>query len=209
MASATEKPSLNTLEPCREITLGNQRQALGDTVLAYVAGLVDGEGTIAIARQTFKDMRSPYYRIVLVVGMTNEPIIKKLNFWFPGSQYSTHNDDRGRNERKLMHRWSLWGPQAEKALRQIIPFLQVKKNQAALALGFQKTIVKCTARLNEKRKFMRIPPEEISKREIFYWKMRELNDTAKPTMRGKLIGRPRLCRPQVAAAETERDGTYG
>lgn len=152
---------------------------LSKELAAYLAGLMDGDGNISIARQRYggKD-KSPHYRLCAVINMTHRETVQWINLTIPGSLYSIQSkfDYRGSWNRKPIHRWSIWGQRAVWFISQIAPYMRVRKKQAQLAILFQSSI-KSGRKTNEKGKgkFVCLAENELSKREKFYWQMRECN----------------------------------
>jgi len=97
------------------------------TDLAYVAGIIDGEGSINLC----KHMNN----IVLHVSVsnTNEWLLQWLKFGFGGSFYPADATDL----RNQCWQWALSGKKAVEFLRLVYPYLQLKKPQADLAFKFQ------------------------------------------------------------------------
>jgi len=94
------------------------------TFKAYVAGLMDGEGCIAILRD-----RRGYYKLQIQITQKYPgEVFRKLERHFGGSTY-----DDGKYGKK---RWQVTSRQATKMLMKIIPYLELKRDQAALAIVF-------------------------------------------------------------------------
>jgi len=108
----------------------------GKQLLAYTAGLIDGEGSICLAtgkRKDYKSGRIIYLKVSIV--NTNEWLINWLKMQYGG--YISSNDRSGK---KWKTRWA-WEIQHNHALRfleMILPYLQIKRPQAELAIQFQR-----------------------------------------------------------------------
>jgi len=105
-------------------------------VLAYVAGIVDGEGYVGIHRRTGG---SRWGGITLEVAMTVEGVPRLLQRLFGGSVYQ-RQDKRSDGYRKPSWRWSVVNRQAEAVLRAIYPWLIVKRPNADICLAYQATV---------------------------------------------------------------------
>ena len=103
---------------------------MDDTILlAYLAGFVDGEGNVMIAEAASNGLPS-YPR--LTVGQTNpEPLIM-LEDRFGGNVHSREI----KLERKPMFVWVVQNRRAYEALKNLLPYLTVKREQAKLAIEF-------------------------------------------------------------------------
>lgn len=102
---------------------------LPDWQLGYIAGIVDGEGSIGIGRY------QSCYRTYLYVGMTSELCISTLRY-ITGVGGITH-----RVSRNVMHSDAyVWQVCAHKELhpllQKILPYLLVKKGQAEIVVAF-------------------------------------------------------------------------
>ena len=112
----------------------NQREAF---LYSYLAGIIDGEGTIRIGLSN-KDSRGNVQKCFyasISVGMTDYKVIKLLSDTFGSSvrKESVLN-------RKLMFRWGTSGNKVvPKIIEKIIPYLIVKKEQAELVIKFCET----------------------------------------------------------------------
>ena len=102
----------------------------GKTLYAYVAGIIDGDGHIGIYRiNTAKQKR---FAIRVTVGTTSEWLSQFLQFHFGGS---THISPRP--EHKSIWFWAVSAKKAEQVIELLLPYLQLKRPQAELALSFQ------------------------------------------------------------------------
>ncbi len=105
------------------------------TDLAYVAGIVDGEGCIGIQSFKSKGHRGGLrYEMYVAVSNTNEWLIQWLKFSFGGSFCLLSRS--GLNNKDCWS-WRIQTRQAANFLRLIQPYLRLKAPQAELALSFQ------------------------------------------------------------------------
>lgn len=101
------------------------------TDTAYLAGILDGEGSICMTRVAGrKNKLKGYWKIVVSVGNCDKKLIEWLSEWC-GS--TLMNMDRGKKKR-LQHRWTVVGRDAEFVLSKTLPFLIVKEKRAKWAL---------------------------------------------------------------------------
>jgi hypothetical protein len=142
-------------------------------VLAYMAGLVDGEGTICIFPYYGKQARYPLgyrrYRPVISVTNTNRLMIEWIVEHFGGVVRTVK---RYRQCNKRVYRWECAHTKAVEALVAIRPFLLVKKEQADLFIEFQAGA----------RHYGRglIPQDIAERREVIAAQIKELNRTGDP-----------------------------
>uniref|UniRef100_A0A6H1ZMJ5 Putative HNH homing endonuclease n=1 Tax=viral metagenome TaxID=1070528 RepID=A0A6H1ZMJ5_9ZZZZ len=143
---------------------GNPRQAV---LYAYLAGIIDGEGTIRINKTNYsqKRMVSPQYLAHLCLGMVDKQIPDLLKETFGGNV----REERVPNRRSIW-RWELTGRfQVPKVLISIFPYLIVKKRHAEVAIDF------CQKWVRPRVSMYGVDPKELQRREEAYQKIRKLN----------------------------------
>lgn len=108
------------------------------TDLAYVAGIIDGEGCISFSGRKAIGEGKNYsiYRVNVTVGNTSYWLLEYLQSNFGGSISSHYKIPTGKNH-KPAGQWALRNRSACKFLELILPYLHMKKLQAELALKFQ------------------------------------------------------------------------
>ena len=108
----------------------------GKTLLAYVAGIIDGEGSISIAQHKRKNGRLHHWELIVAVTNTQLWLIEFLHLQFGG-----HIDGRtvyfNRPNCKDSWRWTICATKASDFLKLVLPYLQLKKTRAELAIAFQ------------------------------------------------------------------------
>ena len=161
------------------------------SVLAYIAGIVDGEGSIMIQRQcskAFMEQRAksgcfhPHYAVGIRIGMLErialDLIVDELKIGKVCQEKPYHH-------KRPMYRWMIRSKdEVIKFLNLILPYLRVKKKQAQLAIKFMDEWVSCNGR--------KLTPEIISKRQRAWREMRKLNgviDTPATTKSRGIRGR--------------------
>ena len=136
-------------------------------LIAYTAGLVDGEGSIQINPNGLKkgSKRNRYWGLSIQVSSGDGKNLKRLckewgvgkvGEWLP----------KGSRKDRRSYNWRLYSKEAELFLQTILPYLRIKKQNAKLALKFRKLVGFSSWHL----------PEKVSeKRTLLALKMRELN----------------------------------
>lgn len=104
----------------------------GKALYAYAAGIVDGEGTIGLYKRA--GVKHTGLVMMVSIGNTNLWLLEFLKFNFGGS-YGTSGKPQKLNH-KPKWTWRLVGIHAAEFLRLISPYLQLKRQQAELALEF-------------------------------------------------------------------------
>lgn len=123
--------------------------------LIYAAGIIDGEGYIGscLGSVGAKKKRPTYTTRVSILN-TNRHVIEWLARLFPTKVFY-RNYVRGNRKPQWACYWD--GPRGAELLRQILPFLRIKREQAVFALNYQQIV----GRLRDKmgvRKFPSLPP---------------------------------------------------
>ena len=104
-----------------------------DTTLAYLAGIVDGEGYIGIKKSKAyrcQDRKTPGYHARIQVRMNVRAAVGLLKDTFGGS-FHRERENIGLTG---MWCWSTSDKQAAAALAKLLPYLRVKRRQARNAL---------------------------------------------------------------------------
>lgn len=142
----------------------NQREA----DLAYLAGLIDGEGCISVKHYKGGNNYFPW----VAVGMTQREGLELLVRVFGGKI----REDRTSNRKSIMYRWE----QNKRAdvicvLTAVLPYLRVKKALAILVLAFCQDgePIKVGGR-------GRTSLQEQERRKDLHWKVKELNNVRAP-----------------------------
>ncbi len=133
---------------------------------AYMAGLIDGEGTI-----TFVKRGSKYpgkFIIRVIVTGTSKELFDWILKEFGGTIDVTKVEDIKKELKSTqdIYYWYITTRKAVSLLRECYPFLVIKKKQADLIFEYAQTIQKDTTPLTK---------ELISKRLEIYQKLRELH----------------------------------
>ena len=104
----------------------------GIALYAYTAGIIDGEGSIGLERCGGKKYNR--YAIRVIVGNTNEWLCQLLAFSFGGSLHLRPSKNPKHQDCWI---WSISARQAATFLSLVLPYLQIKRPQAELALSYQ------------------------------------------------------------------------
>lgn len=134
----------------------------------YLAGIIDGEGCIAIQKSKQANQTNPIYSPKITVGMVNENIIKLLQENF-GGRYTQERVPNSKN-RQPVFRWRLGKKdQLTKVLNVLQGKLIEKENQRKLLVEFLSNKIENPNHKNYLCK------EELQRRERLYKKSREFN----------------------------------
>jgi hypothetical protein len=151
---------------------GNPTEA---TTLAYLAGIIDGEGHVGIAKlKICGKRRQDFYQARMVVKMTDRQAIDLLYATFGGYVY--WRGSRTSNSQPT-YNWEINGrKRVAVILEQLLPHLRVKEILAELVIEFCRTFVNCQAGhkgVNPSKN--RVTQREQTRREDFYLRAKKLN----------------------------------
>lgn len=113
---------------------------LRETDKAYLAGLIDGEGCISIAKQKITRSPTPVYYLMVSIVSTDKNL---LDYWRDitglGNLCITR---KGNLKERDCYQWQLTSNQAIELLILVYQYLILKKDQADIAFNFKKTFLK-------------------------------------------------------------------
>jgi hypothetical protein len=129
--------------------------------LSYAAGFFDGEGSVSIAKRgEYKGRQG--YELVAQITNTYRDVLVMLQARFSGRIYTKNQSHSFGTKPCYWLRWT--GPDAADFLREIYPYLVVKKGKAEVGLRFQATMQRTGIRekedIYEARKNMRAEMKE-------------------------------------------------
>jgi hypothetical protein len=108
-----------------------------ETDLAYMAGIIDGEGTIS-ARRRKNQQGARYVDFMLSVANTDERLIRWIHERFSGS--IDFRQQRQSDIHKPLWRWTTSATNGELVIVAVRPYLVIKQAQADLYLELRETI---------------------------------------------------------------------
>ena len=106
------------------------------TLLAYTAGIIDGEGSISIARQSREKHIAGYsHRVQVCVTSTNEWLCQWLRLNWGGNVYK--GTTKTKPHYKQAWKWTIVTNKSINFLEAILPYLNLKRDEAELAIQWQ------------------------------------------------------------------------
>ena len=139
--------------------------------LAYVAGVLDGDGSFSIIKKIENALRSPLYYPVIQLANASKELVEMFQEKFGGSFFTRKARElKDGGKRKPSHQWKL-----EKSnsclpfLEKIIPHLVVKQERAKFLKEF-------ISKNPFKRGSNKLSEDILMNRESDYLKMRQFND---------------------------------
>jgi len=109
-------------------------------IKAYLAGIVDGEGSIYIGRPR-KNVKTGayYYMTVLSVNSTDAILIDWLFSKFGGHKGTYTRKQLAHNSRKQVYYWHATGERLLHLCQVILPFLVIKPRQAEIMIKMRQS----------------------------------------------------------------------
>lgn len=107
---------------------------LSEGEAAYIAGIIDGEGTITVTSTNRKDQKRPYYKMCVTICNTNMEMLHKVSETLGCGNISYR--DRENPNWKNVGQLSFSQSDSVSILQQIYKFLIIKKQQAEYGLKF-------------------------------------------------------------------------
>ena len=155
-----------------------------DTTWAYVAGVIDSEGTIGLSLVTDKKRSRKFFHPYILVSSTKYEAVDYLNTRIARS--SIVKTMRG-GRRKVIYRWQAvaW-PIILVILKNCLPHLVLKREQAELLLEFyenrhDRRLIPGTALHDQHGSFIGHSKTQIAEEDLVYWrKMKILNERGAP-----------------------------
>lgn len=118
--------------------------------LAWLAGIIDGEGSIFVMKQKRKDRERDTNYILRVKVQSTDKIMCPSVYDITGQLGAcfAHTEHRENQSNSIV--WEVSGRKAAKFLNEILPYMRVKKDQAILAIKFQETTKKHWRHMEQK-----------------------------------------------------------
>lgn len=128
---------------------------------------MDGEGCIVIGKDRGRGERcTPSYRATLILTQcSSNPIVPLQKLWGVGHVRCCRNNGIGLRDKWV---WNIYTNEAVTVLKEILPYMRVKKLQAEGILEFQKN-------MDEFRGVRPIPKEQLEYREWIKQRISDLN----------------------------------
>ena len=116
----------------------NYQLTVKDLECAYLAGILDGEGEIGIHKMTERKSTKGYrHRLEIAITNTCKHILEFVQLRYGGN---LHVKQRYSEKHRVCYRWRVEGQTAIAFLKDIYPYLRIKRMQADIAFEFVKTL---------------------------------------------------------------------
>lgn len=135
--------------------------------LAYLAGIIDGEGSIMLWMNKGDPKLRGQFNLRVNISSTDKCLIKWLSNNFMGNSYEMNSPSRKANPQwKQQYIWEVKRGDILQFLKDIYPFLVIKKERCEIAIKFRETFAKRQRNLSK---------ETFDLRLSLYEKMKHLN----------------------------------
>jgi hypothetical protein len=145
-----------------------------DVQLAYLAGLIDGEGCIGLHIATNNPQRriNPRFQCSLVVTNTHKELLEQLQAVFGGNIFPRKKQ---KEHHKQCWKWDAQDLGAYEVCKAVLPYLVIKRRQA-------EAVVKFYDEMGPRPRGMgaSLTREEVQRRMDLYELCRSLNDSRHP-----------------------------
>jgi len=138
---------------------------IDNCLLAYLTGLIDGEGYIGIKRDAVKGrgINPVYYGRMSIASNDKKTIDLFSDFFKCGKIYLHKHSKLSKNG---YWSWEISNLKANKVIKQIYPFLRIKKPEADLVLKLAKS---------KETKYRVLPKKVINFREKLYRSVKKIH----------------------------------
>jgi len=131
--------------------------------LAWLAGIIDGEGSIFIMRNKRTDRERIYNYILRLSVQSIDDIMIPSCYEITGEGCTYPIHEKRENQQNSL-KWQLEGKKVVRVLQELLPYLKVKKTQAELAIKFQETT---------KKHWRQMTDDDYKEQEKFYFALKE------------------------------------
>ncbi len=107
--------------------------------LAYLAGIIDGEGCIHIGYYFNKSQNRSTYHTLIQVTSTDKSLIEWLSDKFEGKAALYTKAQTPKNSRQTPYTWKVTGETLTHLCRSVLPFMVIKKDQIEIMLKMRET----------------------------------------------------------------------
>ena len=144
--------------------------------LAYLAGIIDGEGSIYIGNFSSNPKTgTKYYQTNIEVTNTDKNLIDWLSSTFGGRIYTYTAKQLPKNSRRTTYRWIATGERVTHIAEIILPYLIVKIRQCQIMIEMRKTFIPKTGVIRGVQGIQVLDSDILSLRESYFNEMRSLH----------------------------------
>ena len=143
--------------------------------LAYLAGIIDGEGSIYIGNFSCNPKNKvPYYQTNMEVSNTDGRLIEWLINNVGGRSWKYTPNQTPKNSRKQVFRWIISGNLLTHICKLILPYVIIKKEQCEIMIKMRETYER-TGMQKGKAGTQPLPDDILAIRKQYFLEMRSLH----------------------------------
>lgn len=120
------------------------------TAAAYMAGIVDGEGSLCIGTYAKTKSGKPMWAVTLGICSTDEPLIDWLVDNFGGAKLQYTSRQLAKNARKRVYRWQCTGDRLRHICELILPYSTIKRRQIEIMIEMLDTLTQKTYAMGQR-----------------------------------------------------------
>jgi hypothetical protein len=115
------------------------RKTYPETVIAYMAGIVDGEGALTSGSYAKAKNGNPWYTTYLIISSTDEVLVDWLVIHFGSKKFTYTRKQTPKNSLKTVYKWQCTGERLLHICELIYPYLVIKRRQAEIIMEMVKS----------------------------------------------------------------------
>jgi hypothetical protein len=143
--------------------------------LAYLAGIIDGEGAFIIGAYAKNPKTgTPHFHTTIQLSSTDECLIDWLVANFGGKKSYYTAKQTPENSRRAVHRWTIFSDRVKHLSEVMMPYLVIKKDQAQCMIDMRNTFEK-TRMQKGQQGTQPIDKEVLDLRYELFYKMKSLH----------------------------------
>lgn len=147
-----------------------------ETVAAYMAGILDGEGCLTIGDHSGNRKNGDkHFQVIIAVSSTDKVLVDWLYDTFGGYRGEYSRNQTPKSSLRKVYRWQCSGDRLLHICQITLPYLVIKKRQAEILIEMRGTYVNAH---NQKgfRNTQRVPAEILLRRQQLLLEIRQLHN---------------------------------
>lgn len=152
------------------------RKQYSETVAAYMAGILDGEGSLTIGNYSCSKVTGDkHFQVNIAVSSTDSVLIDWIYDTFGGFRGIYSPKQMSRNGRKQVYRWQCSSDRLLHICEITLPYLLIKKRQAEILIEMRKTYIGLQ-NVKGRQNNQRIPKEILDFRQSLFEELKLLHN---------------------------------
>ncbi len=153
-----------------------ERKEYSIAEIAYLAGIIDGEGSVYIGNFSCNPKTgSKYYQTNIEVSNTDKNLIDWLSNIFGGRIYLYTHKQTPKNSRRTVYRWTISGERVTHVCELIFPYVVAKKRQVEIMIKMRETFKPKTGVIRGVQGIQILDAELLALRQSYFEEMQSLH----------------------------------